>query len=73
MAGCLDSLDDRQRTVLELRYGLDGERPHTLEEIADVFDVTRERVRQIETQSLAKLAALAEAQQLRGMALPQAV
>jgi RNA polymerase primary sigma factor len=79
LGGCLDSLDDRQRTVLELRYGLDGGRPHTLEEIALVFNVTRERVRQIETQSLAKLAALAEAQQLRGIArgapalLPQAV
>jgi RNA polymerase primary sigma factor len=79
LGDCLDSLDDRQRTVLDLRYGLDGGRPHTLEEIALVFNVTRERVRQIETQSLAKLAALAEAQQLRGMArsapaqLPQAV
>ena len=74
LGGCLDSLDDRQRTVLELRYGLDGERPHTLEEISAVFDVTRERVRQIETQSLAKLAALDEAQQLRAPELlPQAV
>jgi RNA polymerase primary sigma factor len=67
---CLDSLDDRQRIVLELRYGLDGERPRTLDEIGLVFNVTRERVRQIEKQSLSKLAALSEAQQLRSAPLP---
>jgi RNA polymerase primary sigma factor len=70
LADCLDFLDDRQRTVLELRYGLDGERPRTLDEISVVFSVTRERIRQIEKQSLAKLAALAEAQQLRSAAPP---
>lgn len=68
-------LDDRQRTVLELRYGLDGRRPRSLEEIGLVFNVTRERVRQIENQSLTKLAALSEAQQLRNAPspLPQTV
>jgi len=70
LADCLDSLDDRQRTVLELRYGLDGERPRTLDEISVVFSVTRERIRQIEKQSLAKLAALAEVEQLRNTPLP---
>jgi RNA polymerase primary sigma factor len=70
LTDCLDSLDDRQRTVLELRYGLDGGSPRTLDEIGLVFSVTRERVRQIEKQSLAKLAALAEAQQLRSAPLP---
>jgi RNA polymerase primary sigma factor len=70
LADCLDSLDDRQRTVLELRYGLDGETPRTLDEIGVVFSVTRERIRQIERQSLAKLAALAEAQQLRNVPSP---
>jgi len=70
LADCLDSLDDRQRTVLELRYGLDGGPPRTLDEIGLVFSVTRERVRQIEKQSLSKLAALADAQQLRNMPLP---
>ena len=65
---CLDSLDDRERRVLELRYGLDGGRPRTLEEIGVIFNVTRERVRQIENQSLRKLAALAEAQKLREVA-----
>jgi RNA polymerase primary sigma factor len=70
LEGCLDSLDDRQRRVLELRYGLDGEPPRTLDEIGLVFSVTRERVRQIEKQSLTKLAALADAQQLRNVPLP---
>jgi RNA polymerase primary sigma factor len=70
LGACLDSLDDRQRTVLELRYGLDGGRPRTLDEIGLVLSVTRERVRQIEKQSLTKLAALAEAQQLRNTPLP---
>jgi RNA polymerase primary sigma factor len=75
LADCLDSLDDRQRTVLELRFGLDGGHPRTLEEISVVFNVTRERVRQIEKQSLSKLAALSGAQQLRNapQPLPRAV
>jgi RNA polymerase primary sigma factor len=54
--------------VLELRYGLDGGRPRTLEEVGVVFNVTRERVRQIEAQSLKTLAVLAEAQGLREVA-----
>jgi RNA polymerase primary sigma factor len=70
LAECLDSLDDRQRTVLELRYGLDGGPPRTLDEISVVLSVTRERIRQIEKQSLGKLAALAEAQQLRNAPQP---
>ena len=65
--GCLDTLDDRQRQVLELRYGLDGGRPRSLDEIGLVFNVTRERVRQIESRSLTKLAELADAQQLRAV------
>jgi RNA polymerase primary sigma factor len=70
LADCLDSLDDRQRTVLELRYGLDGGHARTLDEISVVFSVTRERIRQIEKQSLAKLAALAKAQELRNAPQP---
>ena len=58
--------------MLELRYGLDGGHPRTLDEIGVVFSVTRERIRQIEKQSLAKLAALGEAQQLRSAPLPLA-
>ena len=65
LRSCLDSLSDRERRVLELRYGLDGAGARTLEEVGVIFNVTRERVRQIENSSLKKLGALAEAQQLR--------
>ena len=68
LRNCLDSLGVRQRQVLELRYGLDGGRPRSLEEVSVVFNVTRERVRQIEAQSLKKLGALAEARELRQVA-----
>jgi RNA polymerase primary sigma factor len=68
LKNCLGSLGDRQRRVLELRYGLDGGRPRTLDEIGIVFNVTRERVRQIENKSLKTLGALAEAQELRDVA-----
>jgi RNA polymerase primary sigma factor len=51
----LDVLDERERKVLEMRYGLDDGQPHTLEEVGQEFGVTRERVRQIETKALRKL------------------
>jgi RNA polymerase primary sigma factor len=51
----LATLGDRQRRTIELRYGLGDERPRTLDEIARTFGVTRERVRQIETQALRRL------------------
>src|SRR3712207_9035811 len=54
--------------VLELRYGLGGEHPRTLDEVGRTFNVTRERIRQIENQSLKKLQSLAEAQKLRDVA-----
>src|SRR5918911_4483705 len=50
----LGSLSPRERRVLELRYGLDGEHPRTLDEVGRTFNVTRERIRQIENQSLKK-------------------
>ena len=50
---------------LELRYGLGGEHPRTLHEISNTFNVTRERIRQIENQSLEKLRSLRETQKLR--------
>ncbi|MGH3033404.1 MAG: sigma-70 family RNA polymerase sigma factor [Gaiellaceae bacterium] len=56
----LESLPDRDRRVLELRYGLRGEEPHTLEHIGRRLGITRERVRQIEIESLSRLASLRE-------------
>ena len=64
----LKSLSHRERRVLELRYGLDGEQPRTLDEVGKAFNVTRERIRQIENQGLKKLRALALAAQLRDVA-----
>jgi RNA polymerase primary sigma factor len=61
----LGTLSDRDRRVLELRYGFDGRPPRTLEEIGRTFDLTRERIRQIESQSIKKLQGLEAAQQLR--------
>jgi len=61
----LEALAYRERRVLELRYGLGGVHPRTLDEIGRTFNVTRERVRQIERQSLKKLQTLNEAQPLR--------
>jgi len=61
----LANLGYRERRVIELRYGLAGERPRTLDEVGRTFNVTRERIRQIENQSLKKLQALPEAQALR--------
>ena len=64
----LAMLSQRERRVLELRYGLNGERPRTLDEVGRTFNVTRERIRQIENQTLKKLRALADAQKLRDVA-----
>jgi RNA polymerase primary sigma factor len=64
----LSKLAPRERRVLELRYGLDGQHPRTLDEVGRTFNVTRERIRQIENQSLKKLRALADAQTLREVA-----
>ena len=58
-------LTDRERTVIELRYGLTGREPLTLEQIGRDFGITRERVRQIESNSLRKLKRLPQAQSLR--------
>ena len=61
----LENLSYRERRVLELRYGLGDQCPCTLEEVARAFNVTRERVRQIESQSLRKLQVLEQTQHLR--------
>ena len=61
----LAALPEREREVIELRFGLTGQRPYTLEEVGRAFNVTRERIRQIESHTLKKLEALPEAQRLR--------
>ena len=62
----LDSLSGRERKIIELRFGLNGEEPRTLEEVGQRFGVTRERIRQIEAKTLAKLQADGESGRLRG-------
>ncbi len=64
----LAALPDRERQVIELRYGLNGGLPKTLEEVGREFNVTRERIRQIENNTLKKLQKLPEAQRLRDFA-----
>jgi RNA polymerase primary sigma factor len=61
----LSSLPERERRVIELRFGLDGSQPCTLEEVGKAFGVTRERIRQIENNTLKKLETLPEAQGLK--------
>ncbi len=62
----LSTLGERERKVVQLRYGLADGRPRTLEEIGRIFGVTRERIRQIESKTLGKLRDHAYADQLRG-------
>ena len=64
----LERLDERERGVLLLRYGIDGGEPRTLEEIARQLGLTRERVRQIEKQALERLAVMRELDALRDAA-----
>ena len=61
----LDALPPREREVIEMRYGLRGNKARTLEEVGRAFGVTRERIRQIENNTLKKLEGLPEAQRLR--------
>ena len=62
----LDSLADRERKVIELRFGLVDGNPRTLEEVGRVFGVTRERIRQIESKTLAKLRHPSRSSKLKG-------
>jgi RNA polymerase primary sigma factor len=63
--GVLHSLDEREKQVIQLRFGLSDGHPHTLEEVGQTFGVTRERIRQIEAKTLSKLRHPLRAQQLR--------
>ncbi|MHB8159983.1 MAG: RNA polymerase sigma factor RpoD [Thermoleophilia bacterium] len=65
LAEVLGSLTHRERKVIELRFGLKGEHPRTLEEVGQKFGVTRERIRQIEAKTLVKLKSYRESQKLK--------
>ena len=60
LARAISRLSERERRVVELRFGLNGEQPRTLDEVGRMFDVTRERIRQIENHALRKLRSLAD-------------
>jgi RNA polymerase primary sigma factor len=64
----LDALPEREREVIEMRFGLKGHEARTLEEVGRAFGVTRERIRQIENTTLKKLELLPEAQRLKDSA-----
>ena len=64
----LENLSYRERRIIELRWGLGGEQPKRLDEVARLFQLTRERTRQIEEAAIRKLGSLAEAQALRDVA-----
>jgi RNA polymerase primary sigma factor len=68
LAEVLEHLSYRDRRIVELRYGLGNEQPQTLDQVAKLFGLTRERTRQIEDAALRKLSTLAEAQGLRDVA-----
>lgn len=55
LAEIIATLSDREQKIIKMRFGIGGERPHTLEEVGYEFSVTRERIRQIEAKALSKL------------------
>lgn len=65
IALAMRDLTDREQEVITLRFGLDGNQPHTLEEVGQMFHVTRERIRQIEAKALRKLGAPSRKRMLR--------
>ncbi|HWX25609.1 MAG TPA: sigma-70 family RNA polymerase sigma factor, partial [Vicinamibacteria bacterium] len=62
----VDDLDEKEREVIRMRFGLDGEDPRTLQEIGESLGLSRERIRQIESKAKEKLRRSHEAQGLRG-------
>ena len=65
MEDVLETLSERERAVLEMRFGLDGSQGRTLEEVGREFGVTRERIRQIEAKALRKLRHPSRAKKLK--------
>jgi RNA polymerase nonessential primary-like sigma factor len=65
LAGVLDSLEHREQAVVRMRYGLDDGNPRTLDDIGKAFGLSRERIRQIERETMAKLRHPSRAQALR--------
>ena len=61
----LDSLSEREADVIRMRFGLGGIEPQTLEQIGEFFGLTRERIRQIESKTMAKLRHPSRSDQLR--------
>jgi RNA polymerase primary sigma factor len=66
LAEVLQALPHRERRVVELRFGLGGDHPRTLDEVGQTFGLTRERIRQIEAKTPVKLRSYCECQRLRG-------
>lgn len=66
LMGMLGDLDEKERQVLVMRFGLDGREPHTLKEVGDQIGLSRERIRQIETHALKKLKHSKKSNQLMG-------
>jgi RNA polymerase primary sigma factor len=64
--GMLDELDDKEANVIKLRFGLDDDKARTLQEIGDMLNLSRERIRQIEQKAMRKLGRSRKLQQLRG-------
>ena len=65
IADMLSSFTERDRRIMELRFGLDGSTPHTLEEVGQVFNLTRERIRQIEAKVLKRMRHPSKARRLK--------
>ena len=63
----LSTLPHRERKIIELRFGLAGEHPCTLEEVGRTFGITRERIRQIEAKTLARLKSSRDARGLKDL------
>ena len=55
IGSALSELSERESSIIKLRFGLDGNRSHTLKELGEIFGVTRERIRQIQQKALRKL------------------